>query len=75
MTKKDLLSPRIFAFARIHGAGKTTFIQKKIKTGVLPADAFIHDCDAVIQNFEEYQNDFKLQLWHFQMGYSCKPFV
>jgi predicted ABC-type ATPase len=57
MTKIDFSQPRIFVVAGGPAAGKTTYIQKQLHAGVFPADAFIHDCDAVMESLPEYQND------------------
>jgi predicted ABC-type ATPase len=60
MTMTNLLPPRIFVVAGAPAAGKTTFIQQQIQAGVLPADAFMHDCDAVMQGLKGYQDDLRL---------------
>lgn len=47
--------PTIYAIAGIPTAGKTTFRQKAVASGTLPANAFIHDCDAVLESLSGYQ--------------------
>ncbi|MGZ3634124.1 MAG: zeta toxin family protein [Parachlamydiaceae bacterium] len=50
--------PTIFAVAGSPAAGKTSFIQAKMKEkGFFPKDVFIHDCDAVMDSLEGYQSD------------------
>ncbi|WP_043873578.1 zeta toxin family protein [Legionella massiliensis] len=49
--------PRVFAVAGAPAAGKTTFVQQQIQTGVFPSAAFIHDCDLTMQNLKGYQED------------------
>jgi predicted ABC-type ATPase len=52
--------PTIFAVAGSPAAGKTSFIQKKIKEETFfPKDVFIHDCDAVMDSLEDYQSDLR----------------
>jgi predicted kinase len=51
--------PTIFAIAGPPAAGKSTFIQEKIRENFFPEDIFIHDCDAVMNSLEGYQLDLK----------------
>jgi predicted ABC-type ATPase len=57
MNKTDFSQPLIFVVAGGPAAGKTTYIQKQLHAGVFPANAFIHDCDAVMESLPEYQDD------------------
>jgi predicted ABC-type ATPase len=61
MTKIDFSQSRIFVVAGGPAAGKTTYIQKQLHAGIFPANAFIHDCDSVMESLQEYQDD--LQQW------------
>lgn len=48
-------APFLYAIAGIPTAGKTTFRNTAIAKGVLPAHAFVHDCDAVMASLPGYQ--------------------
>jgi predicted ABC-type ATPase len=49
----------IYAVAGAPASGKTSFVQRGLKEGLFPAEAFLHDCDAVMSEFEGYQADLK----------------
>ena len=49
--------PTIYAVAGSPGAGKTTFIVRALEKGLLPRDASIHDCDAVMCSLDDYKSD------------------
>lgn len=48
-------APFLYAIAGIPAAGKTSFRINAVAKGVLPAHAFVHDCDAVMEAIPEYQ--------------------
>ena len=60
LTFKLQAEPRIFAIAGSPAAGKTTFVQDKLREKFFPDNVFIHDCDAVMNSLEGYQADLKL---------------
>lgn len=51
--------PLFFAVAGAPGVGKTTYVNHLLTLGVLPAQAFRHDCDATMVAMPEYQADLK----------------
>ena len=50
---------RLYAVAGAPASGKTSFVQRGLKEGLFPAEAFVHDCDAVMSGLEGYQADVK----------------
>jgi predicted ABC-type ATPase len=55
--RKNCKEPFVYAMAGVPGAGKTTFVDKAIKDGVFPRDAFILNPDMVMEALPEYQQD------------------
>ena len=45
----------VYAIAGAPASGKTSFAVSARNNGLLPADAFVHDCDAVMESMPGYQ--------------------
>src|SRR4051794_8709303 len=52
--------PTIYAVAGPPASGKTTFVANGLDKGIFPKKALWHDCDAVMVQMPEYQEDRKL---------------
>lgn len=55
----SLFQKTVFAMAGIPGSGKTTFVSKCLNDGSFPYDAFILNCDSVMETLPEYISDYE----------------